>query len=283
MTIYETVTQRILHQLAAGLILPWRDTWKPGLPKSLVTGREYRDHNLLVLASTGYTSRYWLTFHEAQQYGGLVRTGERPTSIIDWHWRTPEELVHRAQATGKNDVAPCGPLVLAVFNLEQVEGIARPADDLSGHKDRLRVADQMLATMPDPPQIVHALTVEPAYSIDLDCVVLPHLRQFDHAGDYYARLFHELVHSTGAPRRLNRCAESEGDYFEQSCFEELVAEFGAAFLCGFAGIRNPSTQDLHATYIQSWAEVFQGDSRILGRAASAARRAADYICGKIPV
>ena len=40
MTIYETVTNRILNQMSAGQV-PWRKTWKTGLPKSLGTGKEY--------------------------------------------------------------------------------------------------------------------------------------------------------------------------------------------------------------------------------------------------
>ena len=61
-----------------------------------------------------------------------------------------------------------------------------------------------------------------------------------------------------------------------------MAEFGAAFLCGFVGIENRSTEALQASYIEGWARVFRQDSRILVRAASAAQRAADYIRGKVP-
>ena len=61
-----------------------------------------------------------------------------------------------------------------------------------------------------------------------------------------------------------------------------MAEFGAAFLCGFAGIQNRGTEDLQASYIEGWAQVFRKDSRVLIRAASAAQRAADYIRGKVP-
>ncbi len=55
-----------------------------------------------------------------------------------------------------------------------------------------------------------------------------------------------------------------------------------AFLCGFAGIQNRGTEELQASYIEGWARVFQQDSRVLVRAASAAQRAADYIRGKVP-
>jgi len=282
MTIYENVTNRILNQLAAGQI-PWRKTWTSGLPKSLTTGKEYRGVNILVLGSTEYRSRYWLTFREAQRQGGHVRRGERATPVIYWKWRTPEELAKRTEQTGKEEVAPCVPFVNAVFNLEQVEGVETPADDLQRHtNDRLQVAEQMFGVMPDKPEIVHTLTAQPAYSPQLDRIILPHLSQFESADEYYAALFHELTHSTGAPRRLNRFAEAEGDRVEKYSFEELVAEFGAAFLCGFAGIENPNTEALQASYIEGWARVFQQDNRVVVRAASAAQRAADYIRGKNP-
>ena len=283
MTIYETVTTRILNQLAAGQV-PWRKTWKTGLPKSLTTGREYRGVNILVLGSAEYTSRYWLTFREAQRQGGHVRNGERATPVIYWKWSTPEELAQRAEQTGQENVAPCTPFVSAVFNLEQVEGVPAPADDLQPRPEaRLAVADQMLEVMPDKPEIVHTLTAQPAYSPRLDRITLPHLSQFESADEYYSTLFHELVHASGAPRRLNRFAEAEGERMEKYSFEELVAEFGAAFLCGFAGIQNRGTEELQASYIEGWARVFQQDSRVLVRAASAAQRAADYIRGKVAV
>ena len=62
--------------------------------------------------------------------------------------------------------------------------------------------------------------------------------------------------------------------------EELVAEFGAAFLCAFAGISNPASEDLQASYIAGWSQALRKDNRLIVRAASAAQRAADYIRGK---
>ena len=282
MTIYETITQRILTQLASG-VLPWRKTWKSGLPKSLSTGREYRGINILVLGTTAYTSRYWLTYRETHRQGGHVRKGERATPVIYWKWRTPEELRRLEEETGKKNLAACVPFVSAVFNLEQVEGVSAPADDLVRRHDHLHVAEQMLDVMPDQPEIIHTLTSTPAYSPRFDRVTMPHLSQFESADEYYATLFHELTHSVGSPRRLNRFGEVAGDRFAQYSFEELVAEFGAAFLCGFAGIENRSTEALQASYIEGWARVFQQDNRVLVRAASAAQRAADYIRGKLVV
>ena len=278
--IYAAVTDRILKQLVAGQV-PWRKTWACGLPKSLASGKEYRGVNILVLGTTDFRSRYWATFREAQRLGGHVRKGERATPVIYWKWRTPEEIAKRVAQTGNEEIAPCVPFVSTVFNLDQTEGVARPEDDIQHRReDRLRLADQMFDVMPDKPEIVHTLTAQPIYSPHLDRVTLPHLSQFESADDYYATLFHELIHSSGHPRRLNRFAEAEGDGVEKYSFEELVAEFGAAFLCGFAGIENPDTHAQQASYIEGWARVFRQDTRVLVRAASAAQRAADYVRGK---
>jgi antirestriction protein ArdC len=150
MNLYTTLTERILKQLDAGTI-PWRKTWTTGLPKSLTTGRDYRGVNVLVLGAGAYTSRYWVTYREAQRLGGHVRRGEKATPVIFWKWRTLEELEARRATTGKDNLAPCVPFTSAVFNLDQVEGIARPDDDvpMQAHR-RLEVAERMLEVMPDP-------------------------------------------------------------------------------------------------------------------------------------
>lgn len=276
--IYEAVTERILQQLENGTI-PWRKTWTTGLPANLSTGNEYRGINLLILGSSGHTSRHWMTFRQALRLGGHVRKGERATQVIYWKWRTPEELARLKEDSGRKDVAPCVPFVSSVFNLDQVEGVPAPAEASARHA-RLEVADLLLEVMPDKPTIEHSLVAEPAYSPRADLITLPHLSQFESADEYFSTLFHEMVHAVGHPRRLNRLGDAEFDPAERYSFEELVAEFGASFLCAFTGIENRHSQALQASYIESWARVFRSDSRILMRAASAAQRAADYIRGK---
>lgn len=279
--LYDTITARLLQQLEQGT-LPWRKTWTTGLPKSLITAREYRGVNILILGLSPYTSRYWLTYRQAQRLGGQVRRGERARPVIYWKWRTPEEIAQRERQTGKGSVAPCYPFTSAVFNLDQVEGVDRPDDDLPAQpRQRLELADQVFQMMPDRPEILHTADGEPGYSPPYDRVTLPHLSQFENSAEYYAALFHELVHSTGHPRRLDRFALTQGDRAERYSAEELVAEFGAAFLCGFAGISNQTTDALQASYIDGWARTLRRDPQMLVRAASAAQRAADYIRGKV--
>ncbi|MCX6917632.1 MAG: ArdC family protein, partial [Verrucomicrobia bacterium] len=157
MNIYETVTNRILQQLEAG-VLPWRKSWTLGLPRNLTTGKEYRGINILMLNSAGFASPYWLTYRQAQVLGGHVRKGERATPVVYWKWRTPEELQALAEKTGKENLAPCVPFNSVVFNLEQVEGIPQPDDAAAPPTSRLEIADQLLTVMPNRPEIVHDST-----------------------------------------------------------------------------------------------------------------------------
>ncbi len=283
MNIYETVTARVLKDLEAGQV-PWRKTWTCGLPKSLTSGREYRGINVLVLGSAQYTSRYWVTYREAQRLGGYVRKGERASPVVYWKWRSAEELERYQEQSGKTNPAPCVPFASAVFNLDQVDGVARPEDDVPQRRNNpMVVAEQMLAVTPDKPEIVHTVTNEPAYVPAVDRITMPHLGQYESADHYYATLFHELVHSTGHPKRLGRFESAQRDDRERYSFEELVAEFGAAFLCAFAGIENPGNAALQASYIAGWATFLKKDNRLIIRAAGAAQRAVDYIRGKIGV
>jgi antirestriction protein ArdC len=97
-------------------------------------------------------------------------------------------------------------------------------------------------------------------------------------------LFHELTHSTGHPTRLAREGILKHNPFgsEDYSKEELVAEMGAAMLCGVAGIES-QTLGNSASYLQSWISRLKFDSRLVVSAAAQAQKAADHILGKATV
>jgi antirestriction protein ArdC len=69
------------------------------------------------------------------------------------------------------------------------------------------------------------------------------------------------------------------DYFGSSkyCKEELIAEMGAGYLCGYTGIQNGMLVDNQAAYIQNWIAQLKNDKQLLIEAASKAQKAVDYI------
>src|SRR3546814_17683262 len=60
--------------------------------------------------------------------------------------------------------------------------------------------------------------------------------------------------------------------------EEMVAELGAAFLCGDLGITADPRPD-HAAYIENWLRILKSDRKAIFTAASAANKAAEYLAG----
>ncbi len=59
-------------------------------------------------------------------------------------------------------------------------------------------------------------------------------------------------------------------------FEELIAEFGAAFLCQQIGLTSTLRED-HVIYIADWVKALKSDPKVLFKAASAAEKAANYL------
>jgi len=102
-----------------------------------------------------------------------------------------------------------------------------------------------------------------SYNITDDYISLPIITDFDSTGEYYSSLFHELIHSTGHPSRLNRISihDTKDDYSE----EELVAELGSAYLCFMCGISNEVLEN-QAAYLQGWYSKLQNDPSVLIRA-----------------
>lgn len=65
MDVYQIVTDKIIRLLEQGTI-PWH---KPlavadGLPKNLVSGKEYRRINIFLLGCQEYSSPYWLSYKQ---------------------------------------------------------------------------------------------------------------------------------------------------------------------------------------------------------------------------
>jgi len=104
---------------------------------------------------------------------------------------------------------------------------------------------------------------------------MPPFEAFQDAVAYYATLSHEATHWTGVRSRLDR--DLTGRFGSESyAAEELVAELGAAFLCGSLGLANEPRPD-HAAYVASWLKVLRSDSRAIFTVASKAQQAADYL------
>ncbi len=155
-----------------------------------------------------------------------------------------------------------------VWNVEQCEGLDLPALEHQ-QVDVIARAEAIVAAMPHSPKINFDGGDKAYYRPDNDSIHLPGRNSFDSAGEYYSTLFHELSHSTGHESRLNRQTLTEVVPFGSETYskEELVAEFGAAFLCAHSGIEN--TVNNSAAYIGGWLKKLRSDPKLAVLAAGA--------------
>lgn len=277
MNVYEIVTGKLIAALERGTA-PWRRPWRgaDGAPRNIVSRREYRGINALLLGMAGYSSPTWGTIKQINAAGGRVKRGERSTLVVFF-----KKLdVERENADGETVTRKAAMLrYYLVFNVDQCEGLKlEPTTAASAAPEPVAAGEAVIAAMPNPPMVREGPRA--CYSPAFDRVELPARAQFHSATGYYATLFHELAHATGHTSRLNRPGITGAAAFGSGTYsrEELVAEMGAAFVMAAAGLEDDTEQ--HAAYLKSWIAALRGDARLAVTAAGQAQKAADYILNR---
>lgn len=285
--IQQEVTQKIIAQLEQGTA-PWEKPWRTirargaanrgnPLPHNANSGGVYSGINFLLLSMEqnvmGYTSAGWLTFKQALDLGGNVKKGEKSTRILRYVQGKREieneagEIEERGYSTLR---------VYSVFNVEQCENLPEriTAPNYQQTEKEKQTMREGVAG------IINSHNVNLAYGADraayypsTDKILMPYQADFISADHHDSTLLHELTHWTGAQHRLARKignAKGSPDY----AYEELIAELGAAQCCAVLGI---DANLNHAAYIESWLKCLKEDKTFIFKAASAARKACEYL------
>ena len=96
-TVYDVITDQILEHLRKGVV-PWHRPWD-GAPKNLVSGKEYRGINTILLGPCGYGSPFWVTYKQAQTLGGnpaaTTTSGMVDQMFAVWEKVDVEKLIER--------------------------------------------------------------------------------------------------------------------------------------------------------------------------------------------
>ena len=280
--IYTRVTERILADLAQG-VRPWAKPWGGTHSAERLrrpirhNGLPYAGVNVLLLWSQaqdkGYRSPMWMTYNQAQEFGGQVRKGEAGSLVVYANRFTKTEANDKGEDVEKQIPFMKG---YTVFNVDQIDGLPpqyKSADTLPMPLLQLHAAAEAFVAATDA-TIIHGGD-RACYSIEFDFIALPEVAAFRDAESYQATKLHELIHWSGSE---SRNARQFGKRFGDNAyaFEELVAELGAAFLCADLGI-SAEIRDDHAAYLSHWLTVLQQDKRAIFAAASHAQRAVDYL------
>jgi antirestriction protein ArdC len=280
--LYSEITRKITDMLDKGIV-PWRSPIlgraKGGMPRNMNTGKPYRGVNVFLLAFTayaaGYESSYWITYNQARGRGGHVKKGEKSSMVV--FWKPIEITDEQTKETKKAFVLR----YYSVFNLDQCEGIDKPDVPTFTPSEfkPVEAAERIVKGYTDGPVIDHGGS-QAFYRPSIDTVKIPEPTRFNSTDEYFSTLFHELSHSTGHTKRLNRKLDSDPKPFGSPDYaqEELVAEMSAAFLCGEAGIQ-PAVIENQAAYISGWLGKLKADKKLVIHAAGAAAKSADWILG----
>ncbi len=274
----QIITERIVERIKSTNELPWSKPWVAWCYKGKVApafnvrGTAYRGFNSVLLSWLPYSIPVYGSFNQIKSLGGTVKKGEKSHVAIFF------KIIEKTdEATGEEKKIPLLRFY-NVFNVAQCEGLEGKIPELEavggcGIPDAQKIVDNYQ----DAPVIIEKAGAGASYSPALDRVRMPLRSQFKSEAEYFSTLFHELVHSTGSANRLNRSTVTEKHEFgsRENGFEELVAELGASFLCGLAGIERASNND--AAYIASWLKTIKEDPSILGKASASAQKAYDYI------
>lgn len=278
--VYEIVTDRIITEMKKGIV-PWQKPWtgKRSGAYSRQTGKPYSLLNQMMLRPGEYA-----TYKQIKEAGGQVRKGEKSSIIVFWKWLEVDDN-HITDKNGK-PIRTLIPLLkyFNVFNIDQCKNIEKkwknedfiPINPIAEAEE---IAIEYLKRENIP--LIHNNLNRAFYSPSADLINIPLLEQFSTANEYYATLYHEITHSTGAEKRLARLTTSQISAFGSKDYskEELVAEIGSAILMSTMGIDLPKTFDNSIAYLQNWIKVLQNDNRFIVSAASQAQKAVRFIYG----
>ena len=250
-------------------------------------GIPYRGINIITLWITamerGYAAPMWMTFRQALDLGGCVRKGEKGSPVVYADTITRTE---RDAESGEDNAQNIHFMrAYTVFNVEQIDGLPAhyhvkpaPAAPAAPALPRIERAERFFAATG---AVIRHGGSRAYYAPGPDHIQMPPFEAFRDAESYYATLAYEGIHWTLHPSRLARSFDAKRSGDEGYAREELVAELGSAFLCADLAL-TPELRDDHASYLDDWLKVLQGDKRAIFTAAAHAQRAADFLHGARP-
>jgi len=254
----------------------------------------------------------WLTKNQIKELGGKIKKGGQADVIYYFNFmyrliiandgveietkKITKEEFNKLRADGAKIGDKTGDLMIVpfikyyrVFNEVFIEGIDF-GNKKNEEKPKITTPKQKIATCEfivdcytDKPPIYISTNGRAYFETNLagsyDAIHIPKLDDFNTEQAFYSTLFHELAHSTGSQKRLNRESLVKSGKLNYAK-DELVAEFTALFLCADAGIAY-STLDNSAAYLQGWnksvKQLLQDDKKAIFRASADAQKARDYI------
>ena len=292
--VYEFVQKRIIEELEKAIenggTAPWQKSWLgSNRPKNFITKKPYNGINLLLLPKEGE----YITFKQIQQLQKKdatiqLKKGSKSNMVVFWKFPKEEEGEEEGEEEEKEKKSTPIFRYYNVFHISDVENIENLIDeslfindDFIDDESFIKAEDLIKKySKKEEMEIKELLSVNRAfYSSTKDYIQMPNRKQFNSLEDFYGTLFHEITHSTGHNKRLNRFTKEYDHKFgsEDYSSEELVAEIGSNMLLGYVGINNNNINTNSVSYLYGWLKAIKKDINLITIAAQKAEKAFNYI------
>lgn len=282
--IYDQITNQIVKQMENGIV-PWQKPWEHGTFMGCISHTSGKPYSLLNQWLLNGKAGEWLTYKQIQAEGGRVKAGEKASTVVFWKYLDKVEERENEDGTIESVVTGRFPILkgYAVFHIDQCEGIkAKHAQGTKRYEhEASEEAESVIRNYVERDGL--KLFIEDGdrayYSPCCDEVHVPMMQQYKVREEYYSTTFHELTHSTGHAKRLNRKEVAGISFFgdENYSKEELTAEIGAAFLCQTVGLECEKAFENSVAHLQGWLRALKNDKKLIVAAAARAEAAVNYI------
>lgn len=316
--IYSYITDLIINTIDKVGHLPWQKEWigsgSSGAAKNYVSKKEYTGANFLLnfdikfddkgqpyLVPINFIQPYYLTFNQIKEAKATLKEGSKARRVIYYtiifNYDSENLKIKTTDRDKFNEFVKINGLtkedlkqnlykipVIKYYNVyraDHCEGLKFDAPKANKKVNPIQEAQAIIDGYKNPP--TYTFVGDRAYyQPATDKLNMPRIEAFTSEAFYYCTFFHEAVHSTGAEKRLHRdFSGRNGD--KSYAYEELIAELGAVFLCGEAGILF-YTKENSAKYLKHWNNVLvnelQNDNRFFLKASAQAQKAVNHILGR---
>ena len=293
----------VLSNLAKGTGL-WEQGWvAPGAPQSAITDKKYRGINnfflSLISMSEGYTDNRWATFNQIEEKGWKFKTDEEGKSLAKGKGAAIEFFEFRDKLTKqpftkstfdgmtkdeqdeywKENVVPIRKYY-RVFNGDIIEGIPQKEKREIDPNGKVERAENIIPYWGENEAKIIYEGSRAFYRSSTDEIHLPKREDFYTMQEFYTTALHEIGHSTGHEKRLNR---QMGNLFgsKEYAEEELRAEIASVFMSQDLEIAlNDSHIQNNSAYIQNWHDGIKENPNVLFTAISDADKISKFVMSR---
>ena len=265
------IVDKLIANMEKGYIFSeWAWNRKAFLPRNAVTGTQYQGINRLNLSfeavERGYSDPRWLTLKKANEMGYSIKPGAKGVFCEKWIWQKLEKVINEETGEVEKDeegnekrimVDLQRPIInyFYLYNASEIEGFPPYIEPkINEQSNILDVADSFIVSSECP--VEEKFQEKAFYSPMEDKITLPPRKYFKSDEAFLGTLLHEMSHSTGNEKRLNRDIKNLFGT-EKYALEELTAELSCVFLEAELDMDIDFTRQDHINYFNSWIKALK--------------------------